>query len=65
MRPDGTVAADPVIVEVHGPSRSVATAMAESAKRAILQCQAYAFLPKEQYNTWKYIPLTFELKDLL
>jgi colicin import membrane protein len=54
-----------VIVEVHGPSRSVATAMAESAKRAILQCQAYAFLPKEQYNTWKYIPLTFELKDLL
>ena len=65
MRPDGTVAADPVIVEVHGPSRSIATAMAESAKRAILQCQAYAFLPKEQYNTWKYIPLTFELKDML
>jgi colicin import membrane protein len=65
MRPDGTVAADPVIVEVHGPSRSIATAMAESAKRAILQCQAYAFLPKEQYNSWKYIPLTFELKDLL
>jgi outer membrane biosynthesis protein TonB len=65
MRPDGTVAADPVIVDVRGPSRSVATAMAESAKRAILQCQAYAFLPKEQYNTWKYIPMTFELKDML
>jgi outer membrane biosynthesis protein TonB len=65
MRPDGKVAADPVIVEVHGPSRSIATAMAESAKRAILNCQAYAFLPREQYNSWKYIQLTFELKDLL
>jgi outer membrane biosynthesis protein TonB len=65
MRPDGTVAAEPVIVDVRGPSRSVATAMAESAKRAILQCQAYAFLPKEQYNSWKYIPMTFELKDML
>jgi len=65
LRPDGTVASDPVIVEVRGPSRSIGNAMAESAKRAILQCQAYAFLPKDQYNTWKYIPMTFELKDLL
>jgi colicin import membrane protein len=39
--------------------------MAESAKRAIVQCQAYAFLPKQQYDTWKYIPMTFGLKDML
>jgi colicin import membrane protein len=65
MRPDGTLASDPVIVEVRGPSRSVGNAMAESAKRAILQCQAYAFLPKEQYNTWKHIAMTFDLKDKL
>jgi outer membrane biosynthesis protein TonB len=65
MRPDGTVAADPVVVAVRGPSRSIGTAMAESAKRAIIQCQAYAFLPKQQYDTWKYIPMTFGLKDML
>jgi outer membrane biosynthesis protein TonB len=65
MRPDGTVAADPIIVAVRGPSRSVATAVAESAKRAILQCQAYTFLPKEQYGTWKTIQATFGLTDLL
>ncbi|MBV8698890.1 cell envelope integrity protein TolA [Bradyrhizobium sp.] len=65
MRPDGTVAADPVIVAVRGPSTSVATAAAESAKRAILQCQAYTFLPKEQYGTWKTIQATFGLTDLL
>jgi outer membrane biosynthesis protein TonB len=65
LRRDGTVAAEPAIIAIRGPSRSVGTAMAESAKRAIEQCQAYAFLPKEQYDTWKYIPMTFGLKDLL
>jgi len=65
LRRDGTVAATPAIIAIRGPSRSVGTAMAESAKRAIEQCQAYAFLPKEQYDTWKYIPMTFGLKDLL
>jgi outer membrane biosynthesis protein TonB len=65
LRPDGTVASAPVIVAVRGPSRSIGEAMAQSAKRAVEQCQAYAFLPKEQYETWKYIPMTFGLKDML
>ncbi len=65
MRPDGTVAAEPSIVAVRGPSRSIGMAMAESAKRAIVDCQAYAFLPKQQYDTWKYIPMTFGLKDMM
>ena len=65
MKVDGTVAADPVIVAVRGPSRSIASAVAESAKRAIVQCQAYSFLPKKQYDSWKTIPMTFGLKDML
>jgi len=65
MRPDGTLASPPVIDAIRGPSRSVGAAMAESAKRAVEQCQAYAFLPKSQYDTWKSISLTFGLKDLL
>jgi len=65
LRRDGTVASEPVIVAVRGPSSSVGHAMAESARRAVVQCQAYAFLPKEQYETWKYIPMTFGLKDML
>jgi colicin import membrane protein len=64
MRPDGTLASAPVIVAVRGPSRSVANAMAESAKRGIVQCQPYAFLPKSQYDTWKSIAMTFDIKDL-
>jgi colicin import membrane protein len=65
LRPDGTVASEPVIVAVRGPSSSIAQALAENAKRAIVQCQAYAFLPKAQYDTWKYIPMTFGLKDMM
>jgi colicin import membrane protein len=63
MRPDGTVAAEPTIVAVRGPSKQVGMAMAEAAKRAILDCQAYTFLPKEQYQTWKKIEMTFAMKD--
>jgi colicin import membrane protein len=65
LRRDGTVASAPVIVAVRGPSSSVGAAMAESARRAIEQCSAYTFLPKDQYDTWKYIQMTFGLKDLL
>jgi outer membrane biosynthesis protein TonB len=65
MRPDGMLASQPSIVAVRGPSASVSKAMGESAARAVVQCQAYAFLPKEQYETWKYIPMTFFLKDMM
>ena len=65
MRPDGTLASQPTIVAVRGPSTSIGKAMAESAARAIVQCQSYAFLPKQQYETWKYIGMTFGLKDML
>lgn len=63
MRPDGTLASVPVIVAVRGPSRTIANAMAESAKRAIQECAPYVFLPKSQYDTWKTIALTFDMKD--
>jgi hypothetical protein len=39
--------------------------MAENAARAVVQCQTYSFLPKEQYESWKYIGMTFSLKDML
>jgi colicin import membrane protein len=65
MKVDGSLASEPVIVAVRGPSRSIAQAVAESAKRAIVQCQVYSFLPKQQYDSWKVIPMTFGLKDML
>jgi colicin import membrane protein len=64
MQPDGRVASQPVVIGVRGPSKSIADALGESARRAVEQCQPYA-LPKDQYQTWKYIPMTFGLKDML
>nr|WP_246251168.1 protein TolA [Bradyrhizobium cajani] len=65
MKIDGSLAAEPIVVAVRGPSRSIAQAVAESAKRAIVQCQVYSFMPKQQYESWKLIPMTFGLKDML
>ncbi len=65
MKLDGTLASTPVVIAVRGPSKSVADALGESAWRAVQQCQAYSFLPKEHYDTWKYIPMTFGLRELM
>lgn len=65
MKPDGTLAVAPVVIAVRGSSKSVAEALGESARRAVQQCQPYSFLPKEQYETWKYIPMTFGLRDMM
>jgi colicin import membrane protein len=65
MKIDGSLDSEPIVVAVRGPSRSIAQAVAESAKRAIVQCQVYSFMPKQQYESWKLIPMTFGLKDML
>ncbi len=65
MKADGTLSSTPVVVAVRGPSKPVAEALGESARRAVQQCQAYTFLPKDQYETWKYIPMTFGLRDMM
>jgi colicin import membrane protein len=63
MKPDGTVAAQPVVQGTRGPSAAVAKALAENAARAVIQCQPYSFLPKEQYASWQLIETTFGLKE--
>ena len=62
MKPDGTLAGQPVIQKTYGPASGVAKAMADNAVRAIVQCAPYA-LPKEQYASWKLIETRFGLKE--
>jgi len=64
MKPDGTLAGQPVIQGTRGPSSGVAKAMADNAVRAIVQCAPYTSLPKEQYASWKLIETRFGLKEL-
>jgi outer membrane biosynthesis protein TonB len=63
LKPDGTVAVHPVIQGTRGPSAGVAKALGENAARAVIQCQPYSFLPKEQYASWQLIETTFGLKE--
>jgi hypothetical protein len=62
LRPDGTLAKPPELVEAtaspYGP------ALVESALRAVSQCGPYSFLPADSYDTWKSLSLTFSPDDI-
>ncbi|WP_426612229.1 hypothetical protein [Bradyrhizobium sp. McL0616] len=60
---DGSLASEPAVVAIRGPSQHVAQYVADSAKRAVIECRPYR-LPQELYENWKHIPMTFGLKDL-
>jgi outer membrane biosynthesis protein TonB len=51
LNPDGTVNGTPEIVDQS--SDPLVDATGRSAVSAILDCQAYDFLPKDQYDLWK------------
>jgi colicin import membrane protein len=59
---DGTVKAGPDVVG--GKLNPAGPVFAESAKRAILECQPYTMLHKETYNDWRDIELAFNLRDM-
>lgn len=63
FRPDGSVAAPPVLVA--GTPSALGPAMAESAKRAILSCQPFTMLKPEHYETWKDMEINFDPSDML
>jgi colicin import membrane protein len=60
---DGTVKRGPDIVEAPA-SASLGPIFAESARRALLQCQPYTMLHKESYDQWKDLELAFNLRDM-
>jgi colicin import membrane protein len=63
FKQDGTVGADPVLVE--GSASALGPALAESAKRALLLCQPFTMLKPEHYDQWKDLELKFDPHELL
>jgi outer membrane biosynthesis protein TonB len=63
MRQDGSLAAPPAVVE--GSPSALGPALAESAKRALLQCQPFTMLRPEHYDQWKDLQLDFRPNELL
>lgn len=62
FNPDGSIKRGPEFVG--GKPSAAGPAFAESAKRAILQCQPYTMLRKETYNNWKDMELAFKPSDM-
>lgn len=62
FNPDGTVKRGPDLVEA--AATAVGPIFAESARRALLQCQPYTMLRKETYEQWKDLELAFNLRDM-
>jgi outer membrane biosynthesis protein TonB len=54
---DGSVSGQPEVM--NGPGDYLFSTTAQSTITAILGCQNYDFLPKEQYNVWKDLVLNF------
>jgi hypothetical protein len=62
FKPDGSLAQAPVVVA--GSASALGPALAESGKRALLQCQPFTMLKPEHYAQWKDITVNFSPRDL-
>lgn len=62
FRQDGSLAQPPVVVA--GSASSLGPALAESGKRALLQCQPFTMLKPEHYAQWRDITVNFNPRDL-
>jgi hypothetical protein len=62
FRPDGSLAQEPVVVA--GSASPLGPALAESGKRALLQCQPFTMLKPEHYAQWRDITVNFNPREL-
>ena len=61
MAPDGTLAAEPILVEASASAKG--PLLMQGAINALQACQPYTMLPKERYGEWKVIDLIFTPRD--
>jgi outer membrane biosynthesis protein TonB len=59
---DGSISGTPVLVQ--GPANQQGPVLADSARRALLQCQPYTMLKPEHYDMWKDMEITFDPQDM-
>lgn len=62
FRQDGSLAQPPVVVA--GSPSPLGPALAESGKRALLQCQPFTMLKPEHYAQWRDITVNFNPREL-
>jgi colicin import membrane protein len=64
LKQDGSLARLPMVVAVQGAGSSLGPVLAESAQRALLQCQPYKMFKPEHYEAWKQMEITFDPRDM-
>jgi hypothetical protein len=57
LKPDGALAASPVLLEASASPDG--PALVAAATQALRRCQPYRFLPADRYREWKVLDLTF------
>jgi outer membrane biosynthesis protein TonB len=62
FRRDGTLAADPTLVEASASAKG--PALMASAIKALRDCQPYTMLPADKYDEWKIIDMPFTPQDM-
>jgi hypothetical protein len=61
MRPDGKLAAEPILIE--GTASMKGLELKQGAVNALMACQPYAMLPADRYGEWKVLDLSFTPDD--
>ena len=61
MRPDGKLAAEPILIE--GTASMKGLELKQGAVQALMACQPYAMLPADRYGEWKVLDLSFTPND--
>jgi hypothetical protein len=64
LKPDGSLAGSPVLVE-DTSSSTFRPALANSAIQALMTCQPFTMLKPEDYEKWKDLVLKFDPQELL
>lgn len=58
---DGRVAAPPALIEASASAKG--PALMQQAVKALVDCQPYAMLPRDKYDEWKVLDLSFTPSD--
>lgn len=61
FRRDGTLAAEPVLIEASASEKG--PALMKGAMDALAKCQPYVMLPADRYDQWRMLDLSFSPKD--
>lgn len=61
LTPNGTLAAEPILIEASASPKG--PALMQSAIVALQACQPYSMLPAEKYNEWRVLDLSFTPQD--